>query len=169
MTQRIWTFQLEDGSSHTVQLEHGYFSGKREIYLDNEFILEDKKMIDTGSAHSFQINGHICTVHIRTTGFSFKYDCTIDNRSVETGQEVLPPLPLPGWAWIFIIACGIIPILTLGGAIPAVIGVGGAFFCASVAKDSSKETGTRVAICSGITILCWIIVLVLLGSASILF
>ena len=168
MANRTWTFKLEDGT-HTVDLEHGYFSGKRTIYVDNKLVLEEKKSFDTGSAHSFQINGHTCTVHVQVKGFGFNFDCTIDGRSVETGQEVLPPLPLPGWAWIFIVGCGIIPILTLGGAIPGGVGVGGAYFCATLAKDANKDTGTRILMCAGITGLCWVIIFVLLSSAIVLF
>lgn len=165
--KKNWTFQLEDGTSHTVRLEHGQFSGKREIYLDDKPVVKEKKIFDTGSSHSFPINDQTCTVVIKATGFGAKYDCLIGKRSVVTGKEVLPQLPLPGWAWVFIVACGIIPILTIGGAIPTILGVGGAFYCASVSRDSSKKTGTRVAVCLGTAIACWVLVLLVLGALSI--
>lgn len=65
--------------------------------------------------------------------------------------------PIPGWGWVFIAACGIIPILTLGGALPAAIGIGGAAGCANIARNASISVPMRVAICTGITIGCWIL------------
>lgn len=72
--------------------------------------------------------------------------------------------PIPGWAWVFAVACGIIPILTLGGALPAVIGIGGASGCIGVARNPELPVGTRIGICVGITALCWIAVIALIGT-----
>jgi hypothetical protein len=64
--------------------------------------------------------------------------------------------PIPGWAWIFAVACGLIPVITLGGAIPGAIGFGGAGGCISIARDESKAVATRVGLCLGITATCWV-------------
>ena len=72
--------------------------------------------------------------------------------------------PIPGWAWIFAVACGIIPVLTLGGAIPGAIGFGGAGGCVAVARDESKSIGLRVGICCGITAACWVLFVALIGA-----
>jgi len=79
-------------------------------------------------------------------------------------EKKKPTLPTPAWAWLFVVACVLIPILTLGGAIPGAIGGGGAFGCFAVAKDPSKQAGTRVLICVGITAVCWAIFLIFLGG-----
>jgi len=68
----------------------------------------------------------------------------------------------PPWAWVFGATCGIIPLLTLGGAIPGAIGLGGAAACIAVARDGTKSIRARLAICGGITILCWVLLVVLL-------
>jgi hypothetical protein len=72
--------------------------------------------------------------------------------------------PSPGWAWIFAVACGIIPVLTLGGAIPAAIGFCGASGCVTVARNDAKSVGVRVGICCGITAVCWILFVVFVGA-----
>ena len=73
---------------------------------------------------------------------------------------------IPGWAWLFIVACGIIPFITLGGAIPGAIGGGGAFGCLAVARDPTKPVGVRVGICIGITVVCWgLLAALLIGAA----
>jgi hypothetical protein len=63
--------------------------------------------------------------------------------------------PIPVWGWVFVAACGIIPILTLGGALPAAIGIGGAAGCANISRKASVSVPKRVAICAGITMGCW--------------
>jgi hypothetical protein len=83
---------------------------------------------------------------------------------MENEKKASPPVP--AWGYLFAAACGIIPVLTLGGVIPGAIGFGGASACIGVARDSSKSSATRVAICVGITLLCWILVTVLLGGIA---
>lgn len=65
--------------------------------------------------------------------------------------------PIPPWAWIFAAACGVIPVLTVGGAIPGAIGLGGAAAAVAVARNPEKSSGARVALCIGVTALCWVL------------
>jgi hypothetical protein len=75
--------------------------------------------------------------------------------------------PIPAWAWIFAVACGIIPVLTLGGAIPGAIGFGGAGGCISVARNTSMSVESRVAGCIAITVSCWALVIVIVGGLAV--
>lgn len=87
----------------------------------------------------------------------------------KTDAPPKPQPPIPMWAWGFAIACGIIPALTLGGAIPGAIGFGGAGGCVAVARDASKPLGTRLAICSAITVGSWALFAFLMGGLATLF
>lgn len=62
---------------------------------------------------------------------------------------------IPAWAWIFVVACGIIPVLALGGAIPMALGFGGGAGCVAIARNPTSPIAVRVSICIGITIACW--------------
>jgi hypothetical protein len=62
---------------------------------------------------------------------------------------------IPFWAWLFVVACGIMVIVP-GGLIAGAFGGGGAAGCAAVARQSSMPTAIRVVICIGITIACWV-------------
>ena len=62
----------------------------------------------------------------------------------------------PTWAIVFAVLCGAIPIVTMGGAIPAVIGIAGAGLCIFVAK-LKLPTILRVLFCTGITVVAWIV------------
>ena len=159
MAKKSWTFELEDGE-HTVTLEHGFFSGKRVIHVNGELLEESQQMLDLGSAHAFELSGHDCVVDIRTNLLSFGYDLVIDGRSLETGEEGFEPQPMPpGWAWIFVAACAVIPFVAVGGAVPALIGFGGAAVCIAIARDVSKVIALRVVLCMGVTALCWLLFL----------
>lgn len=82
----------------------------------------------------------------------------------ERKKDTTPKPPIPPWAWLFAAACGIIPILTLGGAIPGAIGFGGAGACIGVARNDKMPVEARVATCAGITVVCWVLVILLLGG-----
>src|SRR5438105_4640188 len=68
----------------------------------------------------------------------------------------------PAWAYVFAAACGLIPIVALGGAIPIVLGFGGAGACMAVARAQSVPLILRLLACVGITIACWFLFLLLL-------
>jgi len=51
--------------------------------------------------------------------------------------------PIPWWAWLFAGACILIPIITLGGAVPGALGAGSAGGCVYVARNPAWSTLTR--------------------------
>lgn len=63
--------------------------------------------------------------------------------------------PIPKWAWIFMIACALIPIVTLGGGLPALIGFFGVVGTLTVSRFSRLSTALRAGVCAMITIACW--------------
>jgi hypothetical protein len=71
---------------------------------------------------------------------------------------------LPPWAWVFVVACFAIPVITVGGALPTGIGFGAAGGCAQVAKKPDWETVPKVLACAGITAGAWILVFGVLAA-----
>ena len=158
MAKKIWTVALEDGQ-HTIELEHGYISGKRKICVDGTPIKlppeSANSFLDFGSNHPFKIGSHCCIIHIRTNGITFSFDLSVDGRSISTGKQVDSSTSVPSWVWAFVFACGIIPIISLGGAVPALIGFVGAGYCYSISQDTSKKMTTRIFVCFSATSICW--------------
>jgi len=75
---------------------------------------------------------------------------------------------VPPWAWLFIVACGVIPLVAFGGAIPTAIGVGGASGCAAIARNSSRAVVIRIVACIGVTVVCWVLFLItIVGVAAV--
>lgn len=85
-----------------------------------------------------------------------------------TNQDKPAKPPIPPWAWVFAVACGVLPVLTLGGAIPGAIGFGGAAGCIGVARNPDMPVAARVGICVAITAGCWVVVGALLGGFALL-
>jgi hypothetical protein len=72
--------------------------------------------------------------------------------------------PAPMWAWVFIGACVLIPVITLGGLLPALLGFGGATAALTVSRLNRWSVALRAGVCALITFACWI-GLLLLGTA----
>ena len=70
----------------------------------------------------------------------------------------------PQWAYLFAVFCGIIPIISLGGAIPMALGFGGAGGCLAVSRRTSVPGVLRFLVCVGITIGVWIVFAALMAA-----
>jgi hypothetical protein len=91
MAKKVWNFEL-DNIVHTVELEHGYWSGKRLLKVDGKIIEQTANVndmfSDLGSEHAFEIDGHRCFVHIRPPGLSVDYDLVVDGSSLQVGKQI---------------------------------------------------------------------------------
>lgn len=168
MVKKSWSFELEDGK-HTVQIEQGYFSVTRQIRLDGKLLDKEVKVKRTWQGDGefeFNINSHTCMAVARNNWLTYVYDLAIDGKSLTTGKPLTTLPPMPNWAWLFVVACGIIPFIALGGALPILLGLGGATICATIARDTSKTTATRLAMCGGVTVLAWILFVALVAGIA---
>jgi hypothetical protein len=105
MAKKSWQVTLEEGR-HDVELDHGFFSGKRVIRMDGNVVFESHTLkdlvFDTGGVCSFNIGRHPCAVIIRTNGLWSSFDLAVDGRSVESGRPLKEILPVPGWVWLVV-------------------------------------------------------------------
>lgn len=67
--------------------------------------------------------------------------------------EAKPKIPL--WTWPFVVVCAAVPLVTMGGALPAAIGGGCAGACLGIARKPEWPVGMRVALCVLVTVACW--------------
>jgi hypothetical protein len=166
MPKKSWTIQLEDGT-HTVELDQRWTTGKRIIRVDGQLALESKPaLVNSGSDDEFRISTHECILHSRTNGFTSNYDLSVDGRSIHTGQPVAKLQPVPKWVWIFVVICAAIPVLTLGGAIPAVLGIGGAVACVVISRRPTRSIRAKVSWLVGITALVWVLFIVFITTVA---
>ena len=159
MNKKVWSIVI-DGSEYEIKLVPGFLSAKKTVYVNGQLVEEEfstKQSLLGNSETDFLIGSHPIKIVDLSNGLSIKYDLFIDGKSFSTGKSYTPLPPIPFWLWFVAFACGIIPIISLGGAIPALLGVGGATICLSQCRDESKTIQVRVIICIGITILVWVL------------
>jgi hypothetical protein len=77
MATRHWTLHF-DGETHTVRLEHGYWSGSRQIWVDDKLVEKSRKFSDYGSKHPINIGQHHGELGITTNGLTYDYYLSID-------------------------------------------------------------------------------------------
>jgi hypothetical protein len=64
-------------------------------------------------------------------------------------------IPIPGWAYFFILTCVLVPVVSQGGAVPTVIGLGGAAGCTKLSRDTTLPVAKRVLLCAAMTAGAW--------------
>lgn len=166
MPKKSWTVQLEDGT-HAVEMEHNLFSNQRTIRVDGEIVEQGKfSTFDFGGDYPFLIGERQAVLHMRMNGVWYKYDVSLGGFSVQTGKPVWPMQPMPRWSWIFVVACFLIPVITLGGLIPVLIGAGGAYVCAVAGRSATRTTPTKVALSVGTTLLSWVLLIAFLSTVT---
>jgi len=111
MTTRAWLFEL-DGQPHSVVIEHGAFSGKRNLWVDGQLRHYSETfrhlVFDTGSRHAFTIGPHagLLTIGLWALGFlGFRYTLTIDGQPI--AARPAPPRPggcLLAWLSLVVVA-----------------------------------------------------------------
>lgn len=150
-------------------MQHSYFGGKRVISVDGVMIVNERKVVDFGTRHPFSIGGHHCTVVISTNGFTYNYDLLVDGQSMRSERQTAESGPAPWWGWLFIVACALIPVVSLGGILPAAVGLTGAIQCYQISRNRNRSLGSRIALCLGITLLAWALLgAVIYGTAELL-
>jgi hypothetical protein len=81
MAKKVWVFDVK-GERHIVELEHGFWSGKRDILVDGVPFYSGSKVYDTGSVHQFDISGVPCVLRIKGKAISFGYELYVDGKSI---------------------------------------------------------------------------------------
>jgi len=85
MTKLTWEVNINQ-EPHTIQLDHGYFTGKRKIQIDGQEIVNERKFVDYGSQHQFSIDGSSFDLVITTNGLTYEYYLLQDGIPI-TAQE----------------------------------------------------------------------------------
>ncbi|MDR2598752.1 MAG: DUF1266 domain-containing protein [Oscillospiraceae bacterium] len=85
-------------------------------------------------------------------------DVAVNGVFLQSGKQYIQR---PAWVMVFIVLCGLIPIVALGGVLPVLIGFGGIALCVSISK-TSLSTVIKVFLCIVSTIAVWLALLFLI-------
>ncbi len=87
MPTTTWSIVSKAGKQHAIRLEHGHFSGKREITVDQNVVAKGKQLIDGGSRHLFPVDDSQVEVVIFTNGMTFQYYLLFEGSPVPSDEQ----------------------------------------------------------------------------------
>lgn len=84
MTRKHWTVEI-DGAQHTVEFDHGDWSGKRTLTVDGEILTEDSGgLTDGGDDYPFTLAGKPSVVRLDSQfmGLQRSYTLVVDGKAI---------------------------------------------------------------------------------------
>jgi hypothetical protein len=162
-------FSLEPGGPKRVMVEYEAHLKHAEVLFDGQRVMNFTNSAEFMRGTTCKLpDGSLLTVKygpIKGTKWihAFKGVHLIRNGVPVAGSAAEP---LPNWAWAFLVACGAIPFITMGGALPALLGFGGVTGVAALSRQSRWSVTKRVGVCAGITLACWTGLALLIGVTA---
>jgi hypothetical protein len=88
-----------------------------------------------------------------------KVRLAVNGYYIDTNEIYEPTRKVPKWYWVFLVLNVLIPVVSLGGALPFLLALGGTSGCAAVARSKIQKTLPKVLICIGITLAAWAVLI----------
>lgn len=154
-----WEFRHEDNKhediKNIIKLKHNTFLGNSLVYFNDKKIAKQRAFLGDEIKHSFILEGQECVLFIEPNGVDYEY-------SLEVNGEVVPKSakedkdPIEWWTWIFVIACGIIPIIFIESLILMGIGIWGAIKCIAISRKTDIDRKKKLLLSIKATLLAWL-------------
>ncbi len=144
---------------HQVGIDLSMFTGRETIFVDGVKV-SSKFSMKLKREWPIHLGEHVDAKIVVTLKYGMvpSADLVVDGRSIEPSMKSFGGKggqpSTPAWGWFFAVACFAIPVATLGGALPAGLGVVAGIGCLQVSA-SARNLGLRVALASAIVIAAW--------------
>lgn len=183
LLERNCTVKLRKEHQVKITMKEGPFYDRITIMVDGKVAFTRKIMLRLKGKSSFKLDGVDVTVRWRV---KLDFPGTLPDYAVleykghllaeangkrdmlRGGKQNNDNEDVPKWAWVFMGACALIPIVSLGGAIPFVAGGFGFLTCRDISKNLSRPTSINVILCAGVTVAMWVAVIAVVGGLAIL-
>ena len=152
--EKSWSVTL-GGITHNVKYQDGF--GKRTVTVDGRADPIPTKFIHSivGLEHPVLLGGQECRLVVAPGFTKTTVDLAVNGVFLDSGKPYEPLKKVPGWAWIFVVLC--LLIIFMGGAVPMLVGLLGAYGCIAMARGKNS-TGAKVVGCIAVTVVCWAVV-----------
>jgi len=160
-----WNVEIE-GQQYEIIYKPNIWSGKNNLTVNGEETVLKSKGLQAlaGIDAPIDVGGK----KLQFVRVGQKADIAMDGTYLDSKKEYKPIGKVPWWGWVFAVLTIAIPIVSGGGAFPAMIGFVAAIGCIRVSVQLQMKTVVKAFICFGITILAWLLlVLVVLGISAI--
>jgi hypothetical protein len=149
-----WNIEIE-GNNYNVVLERSIFLGKNKLYINEmqQELMNIPFQTYKGLDQPIYIGGKEC----RLVVLGNRADIVIDGLYLDSGKPYKPFEKIPVWTWVFIIASMAIPIINVGGLIPAALGILGSVYCIRIGVSPYMKTGMKVLASFGVVLIAWLL------------
>ena len=151
--------------------ECNMMTARETVSINGTVVCEKRNFFNFTSLHRFRYEGKQYELNLKLRLLQglvnamllkdgqtvYEQDFTMRGKAVTVKKVIMPK-----WSYIFITLCIIIPFVSLGGAIPALLGIGGACVCATISRKSTIPTPFKIILCTLITIISWFLFLILI-------
>lgn len=150
---REWIFEAGD-KKHKISFTPKFWTGRHELWVDGARTPVEREPFRSlmGIDQSIDLGDRVCRL-VWTGG---QADLAVDGVFLDSGRPYRP-MKLPRWSWPFIILCLLIPLVAMGGGIPIIIGLLGAYGCVRAAVGGNRTKKQRVLLSAGIVLLAWVV------------
>lgn len=166
--QWLWNVNLKNNNTDKIELFLA-LNGIETVKLNGTEIIKKRSWF--GSCHEFKVtDGRQAEIQVKADwkrrGLP-KVTLTVDKNIIEPiantpensqidSVATTEPAEIPKWGYVFYGLSILLPIATLGGAIPALFGFLGYTGCRSVLKNNTHPIPIKVLLCSCIVLSSWL-------------
>src|SRR5262245_40183402 len=148
-------FALDPGGPKRLKVTYSWNLANAEVFLDSQKILSFPTKADFQRGTTCKLpDGSVLSVRFGpVAGAPLMKGVHVIRNGAPLPASAADPVPK--WAWVFIVACVLIPVISVGGAVPAGIAGVGVSATLSVARLGRWSVANRVGACALIALACW--------------
>lgn len=160
-----WIINI-NGKENEVIFTPNKWTGKHKLTINGKEVKLNSSSFQSllGLDQAINIGGKEC----RFVLIANKADIAVDGIYIDSKKEYVPLKSMPWWTWIFIAICIAVPIVSLGGALPVLIALLCSVLCVRVSVSPNMKILPKILICSGISLLAWILLGILMFVMTII-
>lgn len=159
--EKRWVVEVE-GKQYQITFKPNIWTGKHTLKVNG--IPTDLKRTKFQSFTGLDQPIMLGNKEARLVMIGRKVDIAIDGVYIDSKKPYLPLKSLRWWSWVFVLACMIIPIISMGGALPAMIGVLGSMYCVKIGVSPYMRTPFKILASFAVIVISWtLFILLVLG------
>jgi hypothetical protein len=144
-----------DGLKYNISFKPNNWSGKHALTVNGDAVELKKEAFQAFKGIDQPVI--LGSKEARFVLIGSKADIAIDGFYLDSKKPYMPLEKVPKWAWVFIVLCLAIPVIAMGGAVPAVLAILGSMNCVRVSRTPNLKTPIKLLICTAITAAAWIL------------
>lgn len=157
-----WNITIK-GNTHLISYFDGTKQNKPQLLVDGKAIIIPKntKFAFLGVDFPINIEGVECRFVSAFKGIDF----VVDSNFVES-QKTYTPLTIPMWGWFFVVLSILIPIVSIGGALPTAIACLSSIWCLKISATPFINLGKKILYNILVVLCAWLLFgLILFGMS----